>query len=56
MRTAQDASVGPVLYDHLGDVLAAMGRTAEAAEAWRAALREDPTLTVIQDKLFHIGR
>lgn len=56
VRTAQDASVGPVLYDHLGDVLAAMGRTAEAAEAWRAALREDPTLTVIQDKLHRIGQ
>lgn len=56
VRTAQDASVGPVLYDHLGDVLAAMGRTAEAADAWRAALREDPTLTVIQDKLHRIGQ
>jgi predicted Zn-dependent protease len=56
VRRAQDAAVGPVLYDHLGDVLAAMGRTAEAAEAWRSALREDPTLTAIQDKLLHIGR
>ena len=56
VRTGQDAPVGPVLYDHLGDVLAAMGRTAEAAEAWRAALREDPTLTVIQDKLHRIGQ
>lgn len=56
VRTAQDASVGPVLYDHLGDVLAAMGRTAEAADAWRAALREDPTLSAIQDKLHRNGQ
>ncbi len=51
VRMRNGDGIGPVLYDHLGDILHAMGRAAEAGDAWRAALREDPTLIPIQEKL-----
>jgi tetratricopeptide (TPR) repeat protein len=41
----------PTLFDHLGDIYAALGRPAEAREAWAKALKEDPSNTAIQHKL-----
>ena len=36
--TTLEGSDDPVIWDHLGDVLLALGQTAEARAAWRKAL------------------
>ncbi len=40
-----------IIRDHLGDVLAAAGRTAEAVAEWRKALTLDPSIEGVQEKL-----
>lgn len=41
----------PTLFDHLGDIYAALGRMTEAREAWGKALKEDPANAAVQRKL-----
>jgi Tfp pilus assembly protein PilF len=38
-------------FEHLGDILWALGDTVGAASAWRQALTRDPSRTRIQDKI-----
>lgn len=39
------------LFDHLGDIYAALGRLAEAREAWGNALKADPENASVRLKL-----
>jgi len=41
----------PTLFDHYGDILAALGRMEEARRAWQRALELDPDNAVIREKL-----
>lgn len=41
----------PTMYDHYGDILAALGRTNEARQAWQRALELDPNNETIRRKL-----
>jgi len=44
-----------VLYDHLGSIYLAMGRVAEAKEAWVLALEQDPDDTDLLDRFREAG-
>ena len=41
----------PVILDHLGDVLNALGRTEEAVERWKESFRLDPDNNSVAEKL-----
>ena len=40
-----------MIFEHLGDVMAAQGRTEEAVEAWKSALEADPEAEGVADKI-----
>lgn len=49
LQTMEDPD--PTLFDHYGDILAALGRMEEARRAWQRALELDPDNAVIREKL-----
>ncbi|MDZ4723008.1 MAG: tetratricopeptide repeat protein [candidate division Zixibacteria bacterium] len=53
LAKAIEQSSDPVIFDHLGDAYAAMGKKQEAKQSWEKALTLQPTNTKIKEKLEH---
>lgn len=50
----EEAELSAAYFDARGDVLSALGRTAEAQEEWKKALQLDKTNKIIQEKIKQI--
>jgi len=51
LQAAAELDSDPVIYDHLGDALHAIGETSRAREWWQKALEQQPDNETIREKL-----